>query len=92
MKSALEWKKYYLTPEFREKYFYNGDDLGVSCTDSGTSFKLWSPSADSVTLNLYQDGSEGEAFRRIMMSPAGSGCGAGGRKNVSTAYIMTTRL
>lgn len=73
MKSALEWKKYYLTPEFREKYFYNGDDLGVSCTDSGTSFKLWSPSADSVTLNLYQDGSEGEAFRRVMMSPAGSG-------------------
>ena len=56
MKSALEWKKYYLTPEFREKYFYNGDDLGVSCTDSGTSFKLWSPSAGSVTLNLYEDG------------------------------------
>ena len=73
MKSALEWKKYYLTPEFREKYFYNGDDLGVRCMDSGTSFKLWSPSAGSVTLNLYQDGSEGEAFRRIMMSPAGSG-------------------
>lgn len=65
MKTALEWKKYYSSPEFRNNYIYNGNDLGVSCTDSGTSFKLWSPSADSVTLNLYQDGSSGKAFFRV---------------------------
>ncbi len=57
MKTALEWKRYYSSPEFKEKYLYSGNDLGVSCTDSGTSFKLWSPSADSVALNLYHGGS-----------------------------------
>ena len=62
MKTALEWKKYYSSPEFRNNYIYSGNDLGVSCTDSGTSFKLWSPSADSVTLNLYRDGNRGKAF------------------------------
>ena len=39
----------------------------MSCTDSGTSFKLWSPSADSVTLNLYHEGSGEEAFSHIVM-------------------------
>ena len=67
MKTALEWKKYYLSPEFRGNFIYNKDDLGVSCTDSGTSFKLWSPSADSVTLNLYHEGSGEEAFSHIVM-------------------------
>lgn len=67
MKTALEWKKYYSGPEFREHYIYDKSDLGVSCTDSGTSFKLWSPSADSVTLNLYQEGNGGEAYTHIPM-------------------------
>ncbi len=67
MKTALEWKKYYSGREFREHYIYDKSDLGVSCTDSGTSFKLWSPSADSVTLNLYREGNGGEAYRNIPM-------------------------
>ncbi len=28
MKTALEWKKYYSSPEFREHYIYDNDDLG----------------------------------------------------------------
>ena len=67
MKTALEWKKYYSSPEFRDNYIYDGDDLGVSCTDGGTLFKLWSPSADSVTLNLYKDGSKGKPFFCVPM-------------------------
>lgn len=67
MKTALEWKKYYSSPEFREHYIYDKNDLGVSCTDSGTSFKLWSPSADSVTLNLYHEGDGCEAYAHIPM-------------------------
>ena len=46
---------------------YDGKDLGVTCTEEGTSFLLWSPAADSVTLNLYRSGDEGEAFERIPM-------------------------
>ena len=67
MKTALEWKKYYSSPGFRDNYIYDGDDLGVSCTGKGTSFKLWSPSADSVTLNLFQEGSGGSPYQKISM-------------------------
>ncbi len=73
MKTALEWKKYYSSPEFREHYIYDKNDLGVNCTDSGTSFKLWSPSADSVTLNLYQEGNGGEAYAHIPMEKEDKG-------------------
>ena len=67
MKTALEWKRYYSSPEFKDRYLYNGNDLGVSCSDSGTSFKLWSPSADSVTLNLYHGGSGQNLYKSIPM-------------------------
>lgn len=73
MKTALEWKRYYSSPDFRDNYIYKGNDLGVSCTDSGTSFKLWSPSADSVTLNLYRDGNRGGAFLCVPMERGGKG-------------------
>ena len=52
---------------------YDNDDLGVSCTDSGTSFKLWSPSADSVTLNLYHEGDGGAAYAHIPMKKEDQG-------------------
>ena len=32
---------------------YNGTDLGVTVNNSGTHFKLWSPQADAVRVNLY---------------------------------------
>lgn len=67
MKTALEWKNYYSTADFKKKYIYEGDDLGVLCTPEGTSFRLWSPSAESVTLNLYERGDGGEPFRSVPM-------------------------
>ena len=73
MKTALEWKRYYSSPEFKDRYLYNGNDLGVSCSDSGTSFKLWSPSADSVTLNLFQEGSGGSPYQKIPMKRENKG-------------------
>lgn len=35
---------------------YSGDDLGMRYTPDGTAFRMWSPMADSVRLNLYQAG------------------------------------
>ena len=69
MRTALDWKKYYSSPEFLDNYIYAGNDLGVTCTDSGASFKLWSPAADRVTLNLYQD-ERGE--RRMALEHGGA--------------------
>ncbi len=67
MKTAAEWKAYYSTEEFQKKFLYEGKDLGVCCTEEGTTFLLWSPGADSVTLNLYLSGDEGDTCREISM-------------------------
>ena len=67
MKTALEWKKYYSERSFREAYLYEGNDLGVSCSDGGTVFKLWSPAAEGVTLRLFPAGSGGDPYRSIPM-------------------------
>ncbi len=39
---------------------YAGNDLGAVYTPEKTTFKLWSPSAQKVELNLYTRGSDGE--------------------------------
>ena len=51
---------------FREE-FHCGEPLGSFCGEAGTRFALWSPMAQGVTLNLYADGSRGDAFARIPM-------------------------
>ncbi len=40
---------------------YDGDDLELKVDSSGTHFRLWSPGAEAVRLNLYADGLNGEA-------------------------------
>ena len=62
MKTAQQWKACYLEPAFQAQYTYQGKDLGAACSGKGTSFLLWSPFADKITLNLYRDGGEGEPF------------------------------
>ena len=53
---------------FHEKYRYDGKDLGVTCTDGKTIFKVWSPFAKKVELCLYKDNVSGvwqtKALRR----------------------------
>lgn len=61
-KTAKQWKKYYSGPEFQENYLYQGTDLGAVCGEGKTQFRLWSPSAKCVSLNLYHDGNEASAF------------------------------
>lgn len=67
MKTAKEWKKIYMSPEFHNVNTYEGHDLGVQCTIEGTTFLLWSPCAEAVVLNLYEDGSLGHACEIIPM-------------------------
>ena len=62
MKTAQQWKACYLEPAFQAQYTYQGKDLGAACSGKGTSFLLWSPFADKITLNLYRDGGKGEPF------------------------------
>ncbi|MEH7117747.1 type I pullulanase [Neobacillus vireti] len=40
------------TEEFDEKFYYEGNDLGVSFLEGQTCFKLWAPTATGVKLKL----------------------------------------
>ena len=53
--------------QFEDYPTYNGDDLELSVDDSGTRFRLWSPKAEEVTLNLYNEELGGEPFQTIPM-------------------------
>lgn len=50
----------YSTPEFEEQYTYTGDDLGATWSESATSFRLWAPTAESVSVILYDSGTDYE--------------------------------
>lgn len=43
-----------------DKTKYNGNDLGATYSEKSTTFKLWSPNAKSVKVNLYEYGSDSE--------------------------------
>ena len=46
----------YSSSAFEEKYTYRGHDLGASWTPQKTAFRVWAPTAQSVTVNLYRSG------------------------------------
>ena len=73
MENIIELKKYYSSKEFLENYIYEGNDLGVECNENGTTFKLWSPGAKSVVLNLYEAGDGCKAYEQIPMEKADKG-------------------
>lgn len=45
------------TESFDERFFYDGNDLGVSFVENQTQFKLWSPTAAQVKLKLRKPNS-----------------------------------
>ena len=57
--TAVKMPNIYSTESFEAAYTYAGDDLGASWTAGKTSFRVWAPTAKSVTVNLYASGTEG---------------------------------
>ena len=47
---------------------YSGDDLELKVDADGTHFRLWSPEAKGVTLNLYDNGNTGSALSQTAMT------------------------
>ncbi len=60
------------SPEFIEKYTYDGD-LGAINTADSTLFKLWAPTASAVKLNIYDEGEGGEAREVVDMAKGEKG-------------------
>lgn len=54
--------------QFAEYPTYNGDDLELKVDASGTHFRLWSPKAQEVMLNLYNSGRNGDPYESIPMT------------------------
>ncbi len=52
------------TAEFEEKFYYDGDDLGVTYTKEMTQFKVWSPTATQVKLEVVNN-TKTETFEMI---------------------------
>ena len=46
----------YSSKEFESKYTYAGKDLGAVWSPEKTVFRLWAPTAQEVTINLYRSG------------------------------------
>ena len=49
----------YASDKFADEFTYEGDDLGANYTSSKTTFKLWAPTAETVSVNLYTSGTKG---------------------------------
>ena len=47
------------TEEFEQQYTYTGNDLGATYSKEKTAFRVWAPTADAVSVRLYQSGTEG---------------------------------
>lgn len=66
MKSSLELKRWYESPEFKRDCIYGADDLGAGYAPEGTQFKVWAPVADSVNVRIYEKGSPEEKDDKIL--------------------------
>ena len=58
-----------------KKYTYNGNDLGATWSENSTLFKVWSPTASEITLNLYKEGKSGvdDLIKTIQMTKVEKG-------------------
>lgn len=61
----------YSTEAFEGEYTYTGDDLGAVWTKDSTTFRVWAPTADAVTVNLFASGKsyEKNQTEEIEMTP-----------------------
>ena len=53
-----------------DKSAYSGNDLGASYSEKATTFKVWSPNAASVRVNIFEHGSDNEGDAGSIMSRA----------------------
>ncbi len=85
----------YSTPEFEEEYTYAGDDLGAVWSKDSTAFRVWAPTAQSVSVKLYESGNSAgrDVIDEIEMARDANGTWtakkAGDLNGVYYTYIVT---
>lgn len=66
-KTVTDYQAY---AENLDKSAYSGNDLGASYSKKATTFKVWSPNAASVRVNIFEHGSDNEGDAGSIMSRA----------------------
>lgn len=72
-KESIRFGGIYDTDTFKENFVYDGDDLGVTCGEHESSFCIWSPMAEEVTLILYSEGSGGSPVMTVPLTQGEKG-------------------
>lgn len=68
----IETSGLYDTPAFKSAFTYDGD-LGALYSKEETTFRVWSPTAKAMMLNLYEKGNGGIKLKTLEMSNIGKG-------------------
>ena len=65
----------YSTEEFEKSFTYSGKDLGANWHPEHTFFRLWAPTAQEVSVCLYQTGTQGQddLIEKLPMSASEKG-------------------
>lgn len=61
----------YSTEEFENKYTYTGDDLGYTYTKEKTSFRVWAPTAEKMSIKRFESGTaaQNDLIEEVEMTP-----------------------
>ena len=59
--------------DFSDYPVYDGNDLELTYSPSGSKFRVWSPAADEVKLLLFDNGTDGSAYEMKDMKRSGKG-------------------
>ncbi|HHU28438.1 TPA: type I pullulanase [bacterium] len=52
---TIDYSSLFSTKQFNDSFYYDGE-LGAIVDATGTTFRIWSPVASSITLNIYTKG------------------------------------
>lgn len=58
---------------FLEMPTYKGYDLGLTYTPEASTFKIWSPRAEEIHLNIYEKGDSSESIEKIPLKESENG-------------------
>lgn len=85
----------YSTDEFEGAYTYTGNDLGSVWTKEATYFRVWAPTAQTVTVRVYKSGvnDTDDLMQEIAMVPGKNGtwlvCLPGNWNGFYYTYLVT---